>query len=137
DRSSCVLLDPVDLDVGKPERSPCPALDDAAVEAAAEPDREIGAARSLDRFRLPAEQPRIERTRGGLISGVELEMHEPARLRILHTRSDPAAMRNPSALQCRGCGRWIPRFPRVTTSRRRNVAPHRTQRSRDEHTNEQ
>jgi hypothetical protein len=46
-RADCVLLDAVDLNIGKPERPPSRALDDSAVKAATWLECETEAARRL------------------------------------------------------------------------------------------
>ena len=70
-----LFVDLVDVDVGKPERPLGAAFDDPAAETAAQFEREVGAASRLDQFRPPTEQPGVERARGLVIAGVQLQVH--------------------------------------------------------------
>ena len=70
------LVDALDADVGQPERALRAALDDAAAEAVAEGQREVGAVAGLDALRGPAAEPLVVVARAALVAGVELQMDD-------------------------------------------------------------
>jgi hypothetical protein len=96
-----LFVDLVDLDVGKPERPPGTAFDNAAAEASTELEREVGAGSRLDQLRPLTEQPRVEGACRRLIRRVQLQMHNWPRLPVVrvHITLDPRRRRNPSLLQ--------------------------------------
>jgi hypothetical protein len=79
-----LFVDLVDLDVGEPERPPCAALDDAAVDAAAESERQIGTAPQLDQLRAPRQHTLVEGTRRRPIGRVQLQMDNRSRSDEIH-----------------------------------------------------
>ena len=66
-------VDPVDLDVGQPERPTRSAFDDTAAEMRARVERQVGTRRGSDDLRTPVQELGVEGARPHLIGRVELE----------------------------------------------------------------
>src|SRR5262245_37572114 len=70
------LVDPVDLDVGRPHRSPRAALDDSPAQSRAGVEREVATRGGPNHLRPPLQQTRVKLARPRSIGRVELEVND-------------------------------------------------------------
>ena len=106
------IVDPLDLGVRQPQRTPRLALDDPPAHSRTQVHSQIAARAGSDQLRPPLQQLRIKSARSHLVAGVKFQVYYPSRSRPdcvhggAHTGDHPGRPQDPSQDPV-NAGRWL------------------------------
>jgi hypothetical protein len=106
------IVDPLDLGVRQPQRTPRPALDDPPAHRRTQVHSQIAARAGPDQLRPPLQQFRIKNACSHLVAGVKFQVYYPSGPfpdcvhSGAHISDDPGRPQDPSR-DAANAGRWL------------------------------